>query len=86
MRELQFKIVDLTGVDKNYTSISELKEVVSLDRKHAKTNPKFKTAIISNSYLFTQVADLYSILLGLPKDSLRIYPNRLDAESWLKVG
>ena len=80
---LKYKIVDLSDVEENYTSVDELREIAAFDSDIAAQNPALLTALITPDTSIEMVVDLWHSYLGQNRKNIRYFHSRKDASEWL---
>lgn len=83
--DIRFQIVDLTKVDRIEVTEKLMRKVAHLDMAAARSNPRVKVAVISNSDAATKLNEYYDKYCDDKSPwETRVFSSIEEAESWVK--
>lgn len=83
--DIRYQIVNLTAVDSIEVTEKHMREVTHLDMAAARTNPRVKVAVISNSEAATQLHIYYNKLCDEKSPwETKVFSSDEEAYAWVK--
>ena len=82
-RDIFYRIVDLTDIDKNELSLKDIKAFVAHDLSLSQTNPRLKFAIVTDDETLQGMVAFYEFEGHEIPWEIELFPTLEDAREWL---